>query len=153
MSGASDIALALIKKWEGCKLVAYQPVPGDVWTIGFGATGPDIQQGTRWTQEQADADLLSRLAVLERQVDSHVTFSLFDNELGACLSLAYNIGIRNFVDSTLLVKVNEGNMDEAADEFLKWDHFHGRVLPGLLNRRKDERAVFLGQSNVEGEQV
>lgn len=152
MTEATNIALALIKKWEGCKLVAYQPVPGDLWTIGYGATGPDIYQGVRWTQEQADADLLTRLAILERQIQAHITYNIFDNELGACLSLAYNIGIRNFIDSTLLVKINEGNMDEAADEFLKWDHFHGQILQGLENRREDEKNVFLGQSN-EGEQI
>ena len=36
--------IALIKKFEGCKLVAYL-CPANVWTIGWGATGPDVRRG------------------------------------------------------------------------------------------------------------
>ena len=49
-------AVALIKRWEGCRLEAY-PDPasgGEPWTIGWGATGPGIKKGVRWTQAQAD---------------------------------------------------------------------------------------------------
>ena len=51
-------AVALIKRWEGCVLRAYK-CPAGVWTIGWGATGPDIVEGLRWTQAQAD-DRLAR---------------------------------------------------------------------------------------------
>lgn len=153
MTTGIDVAISLIKKWEGCKLVAYRPLSGDVWTIGYGATGPDITQNTRWTQEQADADLYNRVNNLYRQLKSHITYGTFANELGACLSIAYNIGAQAFIDSTLLRKLNEGDLQGAADEFLRWDHFHGEVVQGLLNRRKDERAVFLGPHNTEGTDV
>ena len=42
------------------------------------------------------------------------------------------------------MKTNRGDFDEAADEFLKWTKAAGRVLPGLVKRRNDERAMFLG---------
>ena len=63
------------------------------------------------------------------------------------LSLCYNIGIANFSGSTVLREFNLGALDAAADAFLLWDkdHSDGKlvVVEGLLNRRKEERAMFL----------
>ena len=51
--------LALIKKFEGCELKAYQCSAG-VWTIGYGHT-KDVVEGMEITQEQAEQMLVDEL--------------------------------------------------------------------------------------------
>ncbi|HEJ8622398.1 TPA: lysozyme, partial [Klebsiella michiganensis] len=59
------------------------------------------------------------------------------------VSLAYNIGTRALSSSTLMKKLNSGDVKGAADEFLRWNKSGGKAMPGLTNRRKAEREVFL----------
>jgi lysozyme len=61
----------------------------------------------------------------------------------ALVSFAFNVGLGNLQRSSLRMKTNRGDFDEAADEFLKWTKAGGRVLPGLVKRRNDERALYL----------
>jgi hypothetical protein len=65
------------------------------------------------------------------------------NQFDALVSFAYNVGIGALSSSTMLKKIKSGNMVGAADEFLRWVNAGGEVLEGLVNRRKDERALFL----------
>ena len=146
MANGVLVGLTLIKRWEQCRLNAFIPIPGDPPTIGWGATGPTIKMGDVWTQEEADSDLANRCAVLASQIHSGLTQSITDNQFGAMLSLAYNIGIGNFLSSTLLRKFNAEDVQGAADQFLVWKMAHGQVVQGLLNRREDERNVFLTKS-------
>lgn len=143
---ASDIAKALAHKWEDCVLVAYpDPVSGgDPWTVGFGATGPSITQGTVWTQAQADADLESRLNLLYGEIVPHVPSDATDNQLGACMDFAYNEGVHAFLTSTLLADWNAGNLSGADAQFPRWDIAGGHAVQGLENRRNDELRVFMG---------
>jgi lysozyme len=145
---AVDIATALIHKWEGCSLRSYpDPATGAApWTIGYGATGPAITEGTVWTQSQADNDLETRIAALSKTITNESSYMMDDNQEGACISLAYNIGINAFLQSTLFRDWNAGNAEEAADQFLVWNKAAGKVNQGLVNRRADERRVFLGGS-------
>ena len=146
MTDAIDIAIALCKKWEGCRLTAYpDPVSGgDPWTIGYGATGPDIHERLVWTQQQADDDLVDRIESLSHQLFPYITFTASENQLGAVLDLAYNEGAEAIIDSTLVRLMNQGDMNGAGNQFLRWDMAQGREIQGLLNRRKDERRVFFG---------
>lgn len=137
-------AVALIRRWEGCRLAAY-PDPGtggDPWTIGYGATGPGIRKGVRWTQAQADDRLARDVERFMRGVSACLTREAGDNELGAMTSLAYNIGLGNFRASTLLRLFNAGDKQAAAAQFDRWNRAGGRVMAGLTARRKDERSVF-----------
>jgi lysozyme len=59
------------------------------------------------------------------------------------VSFAFNVGLGNLQRSSLRMKTNRGEFEEAADEFLKWTKAGGRVLPGLVKRRNDERALYL----------
>jgi lysozyme len=80
-------------------------------------------------------------------LESPVTQSQFD----AMLCLAYNIGYGAFAGSTLLKKVNGGDIAGAADEFLRWDKATNQKtgkkepLAGLTKRRTRERRLFLGE--------
>ena len=145
---ALEIAIALIKRWEGCKLTAY-PDPGtggDPWTIGWGSTGPGIRKGVTWTQAQADARLAEDVAKFMAGVQSAVTVPVLPRELGAMTSLAYNIGLGAFQGSTLLRRFNAGDKAGAAAQFDVWRMAGGRVMQGLVNRRADERKVFEGRT-------
>mgnify|MGYP001608873709 CR=1 FL=1 len=143
MASGLVIGRGLIKEWEKCRLVAYRPFPSDPWTIGWGATGSGITEGTIWDQYQADADLDNRTAILCSQINEVLHNAPTAEELGAMLSLAYNIGFNAFRDSTLLKLFNAGDIVEAADQFNVWIHSAGKVVQGLINRRREERAVFL----------
>lgn len=138
-----QVGLGLIKECEECRLVAYKPLATDPWTIGWGATGPMIGQGTRWTQEEADADLNNRVNTLASEVRECIIVPMTDNQLGAMLDLAYNIGINAFKNSTLVRLFNGGNTQGAAEQFLVWDESAGAYVQGLENRREAEQNVFL----------
>ncbi len=146
MKTALDYASELVKRWEGCRLSAY-PDPGTggaPWTIGWGFTGPGIYKGLVWSQEQADSVLSQTLHKFMTGVRDLVKVPLSANELGALTSLAYNIGIGAFRDSTLLRRLNAGDRADAANRFAQWKRSGGRVMLGLVNRRADERRVFEG---------
>lgn len=75
-----------------------------------------------------------------------ITVDLNDNEFGALVSLAFNIGLGNLQASTLRRKLNRGDSrDECALEFLKWDKAGGQKIRGLTRRRVAESKFFLGQ--------
>lgn len=140
-------AVQLVKKWEGCRLEAYpDPATGGApWTIGYGATGPGIEKGVRWSQKQADDRLAVDLDRFAKGVRSALRRAATDRQLGAMVSLAYNIGVSAFRSSTLLKLFNAGDVAGAAAQFPRWNRANGRVMQGLSNRRADERRVFEGQ--------
>jgi lysozyme len=138
----------MIERDEGCVLHAY-PDPatgGDPWTIGYGHTGPDVHPGLVITQTDAQALLekdLDKFAdgVSDLLIDGARTN---DNQYSACVSLAFNVGLGNFEKSSVLRFHNAGQYQQAADAFLLWDKAAGRVMPGLVRRRHQEREMYLG---------
>jgi len=141
-----DIALPRSKRYEALRLVAYL-CPAGVWTVGYGATGGRIGPGTVWTQEQAERDLRDRFEVLGRFVDSMVHVELTPAQKAALTLLIDNIGRAAFNGSTLLKKLNAGDYKGAAAQFERWNRGGGKVLPGLVRRRAEERALFEGRAN------
>lgn len=138
----STTALTFIMDWEQCRLKAYLD-SGNVCTVGWGATGPDITIDTIWTQDQADARLRDDLQVALDAVHRHVTKPLTVNQEAALASFVFNLGETQFAKSTLLRKIREGDEIGAALEFTKWHHVGQKPLKGLLRRRLDEAALFL----------
>jgi lysozyme len=112
------------------------------WTVGYGATGPDINHGTVWTQAQADADLTKRLIKIGLAVDRLVTVPLLPHEKGAMVDFAYNEGEGRLAESTMLKRLNDHNVGEAMAELMTFDIAGGRVTEGLEERRKAEKALF-----------
>jgi lysozyme len=139
---ALDVARALVTRFEGCKLTAYRDVGGR-WTVGWGCTGPDIREGTAWSQAHADAELEKRLQALLVHLHGMLAVEATDGQLGAMASLSYNIGLGNFEGSTVLRAFNRGDIRYAAQAFLLWVKVHGTRVGGLEARRRAERAVFL----------
>jgi lysozyme len=136
--------IELIKQFEGCKLTAYL-CPANIPTIGYGHTH-DVKLGDRITLEESERLLINDLMQFETQVKKLVTVPITNNQLGALVSFAYNVGVGNLKSSTLLKKVNSKDR-LAADEFLKWDKStaNGKkvALAGLTKRRKAERELYL----------
>lgn len=139
-------ALSLIKRWEGCKLTAYKDIVG-VWTIGYGHTAaagaPSPKAGMKITQAEADEILKRDLEKYIDAVDAAVKIKINENQRGAMVSLCYNIGPGAFSKSTLVKKLNAGDINGAAEAFLSWKKAGGRVVQGLVNRRNDEKKLFL----------
>ncbi len=139
-----DVAVELIKKFEGLELTAY-PDPGtggDPWTIGWGATGPGIKKGVTWTREQADRRLEQDVKNFADGVAAVVKVATNQNQMGALISFAYNVGLSALAGSTLLRKLNAGDYEGAKGQFARWNRAGGRVLAGLTRRRSAEAAKF-----------
>ena len=148
----SAAGLHLIKSFEGCArlrpdgLYEAYPDPGSggaPWTIGWGATGKGIGPGTVWTKEQCDARLSSDVARHAEEViaaldGAHVTQGQFD----ALVSFHFNTGaIRR---ASLMRMHREGDFASASREFRRWKFAGGRVMRGLVRRRRAEARLYRG---------
>ena len=141
----SDAGIELIKRFEGCKLTSY-PDPatgGDPWTVGYGHTGPEVGPGLVIDDERADDMLRPDLEKFEKCVDKVLMVPVTQQQFDACVSLAFNIGCRNFQGSTLIKKLNAQDDSGAADQFLRWNMAAGKEMLGLTRRRRAERDLFL----------
>lgn len=140
----SNSGIDLICSFEGLRLKAYDDGVG-VWTIGYGTTainGVAVKKGDTCTLEQAKSYMASDLKQFESAVNQ-VKVPLNQNQYDALVSLAYNIGVSAFLSSTLFKKLNVKDYKGAAEQFGRWNRAGGRVLNGLVKRRKIEMELFL----------
>ncbi|MBE9117296.1 glycoside hydrolase family protein [Lusitaniella coriacea LEGE 07157] len=135
--------LELIKTFEGLYLESYQDAVG-VWTIGWGNT-EGIGPGMTITVAQAEQMLRKELSQFETAVTEYVKVEINENQYAALVAFSYNVGARALYDSTLLKVLNQGQIQEAADQFLRWDKAGGQALLGLSRRRRSERSLFLSE--------
>lgn len=96
-----------------------------------------------FSSEEIDVILRHDLERFERGVERFCPVSLTQGQFDALVSFSFNVGLGTLQRSTLRQKVLRGDMEGAAEEFLKYCMAGGKVLRGLENRRKDERAIFL----------
>ena len=132
--------LAFIVKEEGSRNKAYKDSKG-LLTIGVGhlikADEPHLKDATL-TDEQVEELLKSDLKWCSEAVESSVKVPLNQNQYDALYSLCFNIGETNFRNSTVVKKINAGDMNGAAAAIEMWNK------PAvLINRRKREKALFL----------
>ncbi len=144
MSYPPEKAADFIEQWEGFKETAYR-CPAGKLTIGFGHTGSDVKEGDTITYHEA-YDLL--IKDLKRYIDGMscwVEVPVTEGQFIALTSLAYNIGVYNFVNKcpNLRRKLNAGDYEGAAKEFLDINKVNGEVLHGLTRRRQAEAKLFL----------
>jgi lysozyme len=155
----SPKALKMIKHHEGVRNKPYR-CPARLWTVGVGhvidpshARVPfeersylEIPDGwnRKLTMEEVDAILAQDLKRFERGVLRYCpSAGTKQSWLDSLVSFSFNVGLGTLQRSTLRQKHNRGDYDGAADEFLKYCLGGGKVLKGLVNRRKDERAMYL----------
>lgn len=137
----TDTGVKMIENFEGLRLSAYIDAVG-VATIGYGHTA-GVQMGQTITQPQAEEFLRQDLGVAEKAVCADVKVPLNDNQFDALVSFTFNCGTGALGSSTLLKKLNAGDYQGAADQFLVWVNGSNGPLPGLVDRRNKERALFL----------
>lgn len=166
MRRINDLAAEKIKQWEGLVLYAYDDAdksrpprriqPGDkvkgVLTIGYGHTGTDVKPGMKITRQQADELFRQDIAVAENIVASAVNVPLNDNQFGALVSFAFNVGGGAFRSSTLLRKLNAGDYASVPTELARWNKttIAGKKVQseGLVNRRAAEIGLWATGSHV-----
>lgn len=137
---------ALIASFEGLRLDAYQ-CPAGAWTIGYGHTG-NVKPGDRITAAEADAILAGDLQSFEHMVSAELAgVETNQSEFDALVSLAFNIGIGGFRQSTVLRLHKADDRAGAARAFSMWNKatVNGKLveLPGLTRRRAEEAALYL----------
>lgn len=133
--------LRAICKHEGLRLNAYRD-PVGVLTIGYGHT-KGVREGQEITEAQAFEFLREDVTEAELCVHNRVQVPLEQAQFDALVSFVFNLGCGALTKSTLLRKLNAGDIFAAADQFLLWVHAGGHELPGLVKRRSAERAMFL----------
>ena len=145
----NQTSVDLIKAFESLFLEAYK-CSANVWTIGYGATSTKagghadgtIYGGLTITEDQAEEYLRGDLEYFEKVVLRLVNVDLTDDEFGALVSFAFNVGEGNLESSTLLRKLNAGDKSGAAKEFIRWNKAKGKTLNGLTRRRASEERLF-----------
>ncbi len=138
----NDEGLALLMRFEGFSATPYR-CPAGVWTIGYGHTRGVNAASAPITRQQAMALLKEDASFSEQAVQRYAQAPLTANQFSALACLTFNIGAGAFARSTLLKRVNEQNFTAAAEEFPRWNTANGQKLPGLIQRRAAERALFL----------
>jgi lysozyme len=145
----SHAGVELIARFEGFVPRPYNDAAGHA-TIGFGHLihhGPVTASDRRNWGTMSRARGLALLADDAREaagaVEQAVQVALSQEQFDALVSFTFNVGGGAFRSSTLLRKLNAGERHGAADELLRWSRAGGRVLEGLLTRRRAERALFL----------
>ena len=146
LMSVSNKGVDLICEFEGEQLIAYDDGVG-VWTIGFGTikypNGVRVKRGDKCTEAQAEQYLRNDLIKFENAVNRLVKVPLNQNQFDALISFTYNLGETNLNSSTLLKKLNTKDYAGAAKELLRWNRAGGRILNGLVKRRKIEMELFL----------
>jgi lysozyme len=95
--------------------------------------------------DEAQSLLHREINRVSEAVTDLVKVPLASHEHAALISFAYNVGLGNLENSTLLRLLNEGHKAEAAEELLKWVYCKREKLPGLVRRREAEYKLFIGQ--------
>jgi len=138
----SQKGIDLIKRFEGCRLSAYK-CPAGILTIGYGHTGSDVHPGMTITQNEADMLLKMDLVIHCNNVNNLVKVPLTQNQFDALVSFDFNVGYGALKTSTLLRLLNNKDYKGASEQFGRWVWGGGRILPGLVNRRKAEKELFI----------
>lgn len=136
-------AVALVGTWEGLRTVAYRDVVG-IPTVCFGETR-GVKMGDRYTVDECKAMLGDGLVEFEAGMRKCLAApdKVPAKSYVAFLSLSYNIGTRAFCGSTVARRANAGDIRGACNAIPMWNKAGGRVVQGLVNRRKDEQRICI----------
>jgi lysozyme len=153
----SEACLDLVKRFEpfekriaGDRVTAIldTEIDEDVWTIGWGSTGEDIQADTIWTVAQAEERLRNQIESIAQGVSDLLGGApTKQHQFDALTSFAYQTGLSQFASSELLSKHRSGDYAGAASEFRKWNKIGNkkRVRRWLVNRRAAEATLYEGK--------
>jgi lysozyme len=137
---ARDTLTTLVKGFENLRLKAYL-CPAGVWTIGWGATGPGIMRGVVWTLDQAEARINTDVNIYLAAA-AHLCPGLPEGAWVAMADFSYNLGATRLASSTLRRRILARDWVRAGVELERWVWGGGKKLPGLVTRRRVERAML-----------
>ena len=145
LSWSPSIAATFIEDFEGRRLTAYK-CPAGRLTIGVGHAGPEVREGMTITDGQADELLIGDIRKVAEDLSRYINHDVTRGQYIALVSLAFNLGAYGVITGCpkLMRKLNDGDIDGAAKEFLDCDRVGGKRLPGLTRRRRAEADLFLG---------
>ena len=145
----SRSAIELIKRFEGYRRKSAQ-LPDGRWTIGHGHT-LTAREGVEVSEQDAEALLLYDLIAVSHSINEWVFTPLNQNQFDALTAFAFNIGLENFRRSSVLRRLNEGSLIQAACAMELWRkaQFEGEtiVVDALVRRRSAEKTLFLTPMN------
>jgi lysozyme len=135
-------AYDLIKQFEGLRLQRYFDVDG-YGTIGYGhLCHPNdglINISKETAENLLEQDVMSAACSVIRLTDVYLN----DDQYSALIDFVYNLGPGSYQRSTLRQKINRKQFKDIYDEFRKWVYGNGKIIPGLLTRRKTEAYMFV----------
>ena len=138
----SEPGLALIKQFEGFSPTPYL-CPAGKPTIGYGHVIRASEQfPDAISTDEAESLLKQDVSYTEQIITHSIVIDLTQNQFDALVSLAYNIGVGAFVNSTLLRLLNTGDTQAASAQFAHWIYSNGQKLDGLAARRAAEAELF-----------
>ena len=144
----SDRGIQLIKHFEGVRYRPYRCAAG-LYTVGVGhliGDGKSLPESWNktFTNEEIDGLLKHDLNRFELGVSKMLpNVRLKQCEFDALVSFSFNLGLGTFQRSTIRQALMRGDKETAMESLLKYCKAGGKVLRGLENRRKDEKAMFL----------
>lgn len=138
----SPLCVKIVKSFEGFSSTPYL-CPSKVWTIGYGHTDGVTRDTPITTEARASEILAADLVAFSHRISRFITAELSQDQVDALVSFAFNVGVGAFSTSTLLRRLNAGDVSGAASEFDRWVYAAGGTkLSGLVARRAAERALF-----------
>lgn len=138
-AAAGTLAVSPIAGLEGIKLTPYQDV-AKVWTDCYGRT-EGVVPGVRRTKAFCDSFLAKDIKRHADGMQACVSVDVPVTSLVGLISFGYNVGVGAFCRSTLVKKLNAGDLEAACDELPKWNKAGGVVWSGLVKRRVFERQL------------
>lgn len=140
VAGVIAAAVAIVAPWEGRELKPYRDMVG-VWTVCYGSTNAPMRE---YTAAECDAMLKTELGGYLDGVGECVRAPVTTDQMAALLSLAYNAGVSAICRSTLMGQLNAGEPAAVwCQQFDRWVYAGGRVVQGLVNRRRAEKELCL----------
>ena len=143
----SDRGITLIKEFEGFKSSAYLD-PVGIWTIGYGFID-GVKPGDKMTRAEADSRLREELGGYEASVLLATGGNVSQQEFDALVCFAWNVGSVGMMNSSVIKFHNQGDKTTAASAFKLWNKAGGKVLNGLVRRRKAESEYYLTGTTTE----
>ena len=148
LSGALVLAGAgTVSYYEGKSNTAYLD-PVGIYTICYGET-KGVKKGDYKTDDECLQSLAADLVEHDKGMMKAISVPLTDYQHAAFLSFCYNVGVKACTTSTAFKLLNQKKYTEACNQLLRWVYADGKVLPGLVKRREDERKMCLGEIKIE----
>lgn len=139
---AGGLICSLLYTFEGKVNYTYLDPVGIATACG-GHTGAELKLGQTFTDEECDILMQKDIKTAVEALNSHVKVEISEHTAVALISFIYNVGEGNFKNSTLLKKLNSGDIVGACNELPKWSYSKGKKLNGLAKRRLKERDLCL----------